>query len=159
MSKAQIFTTSMIFTVVLFIVILGIGARMWDYLSLTQKDVTRTRELELMVTRVSDLLVSTPGQPYNWTTDVECFGLSTNKPGVLDAGKVKLFYDYSLNNYSFVKERLGIEGYDFSFRLVNGSATLYSYNWTFDYSRDLSKSERIVLLNDTPMIFELVVRQ
>jgi len=159
LSKAQIFTTSLVFTLLLFIVVLGIGMKMWDYLSLTYDDAETTRELELLSVTSCDLLVSTPGSPHNWSVDgVDFFGLSSGN-NVIDPLKLELFNNASSTNYSFVREKLDIEGYDFSYRLVNGSEVVYSYNWSFDFSRELSKAERIVIFNGEPMIFELVVRK
>lgn len=159
MSKGQIFTTSLALTITLFIIILGIGVKTWDYLSLTHKDVTRSRDLELYSTLTADSLISTPGNPHNWSSNPTSYGLSTSEPGVLDSNKISSFQQSCLNNYSVVRQKLDIGAYDFSYRLRNGSESVRSFNWSFDYTRDLAKTERLVVVNGSVMVFEMVVRQ
>ncbi|MDP3741886.1 MAG: hypothetical protein Q8R15_01080 [Candidatus Micrarchaeota archaeon] len=79
--------------------------------------------LSLKTSVVSSNLLSSQGEPFNWTqADVSQFGLVVNR-GVIERNKLAAFLNLSQNNLSRTSELLGVSGYGFYFNVsyLNGS--------------------------------------
>ncbi len=79
--------------------------------------------LSLKVNAVSSNLLSSQGEPFNWTqTSVSQLGLVVNR-GVIERDKLAAFLNLSQSNLSRATELLGVSGYRFYFNAsyLNGS--------------------------------------
>ena len=136
--KSQAVVIDLFVTLFIFVIVLSIILISWNKYNYELGYKVAQKDMWLTAFHISDILVSTPGDPNNWelvynksdvSGSIRTLGLA-EFDRELTKSKILNFSDLSnvsKKNYTDVKELLNIEGYDFYFRLVHrGSEELYS---------------------------------
>jgi len=81
----------------------------------------KNERLKSELYQLSEVLINDPGYPENWEfldlNAVNRMGLNGGKINLISQQKVIKFNETCVNNYTEVKKKLGVEGYDFSIYL------------------------------------------
>jgi len=121
MKKGQVFTADMIFGVIVFLIALAAALHLWQTTYDELRSSQESYEMNWLSETVSEQLVRTPGDPYNWTDEnAITYGLAATKgprrtveSRVLDADKILNFIKAAQEDYAGVRNRLlGSSRYD-----------------------------------------------
>ncbi len=145
-------------TFLFLLILLGILTYAQNTQTAAQGTVDR-QSLDSITSNISEFIIKNPGIPTNWEllgdiNSVSQFGLA-QKDRVLDPTKVVAFINYTNLNYSEVKTRLNIPGYDFYVEF-SGGATLNAGQFP-PFNRPVSVVQRLVTINGVETAFELMV--
>lgn len=145
-------------TFLFLLILLGILTYAQNTQLAAQGSVNR-QNLDSITSNISEFIIKNPGIPYNWEllgdiNSVTQFGLA-QKDRVLDPTKVVAFINYANLNYSDVKTRLNIPGYDFYVEF-SGGATLDAGQYP-PFNRPVSVVQRLVTINGIETTFKLMV--
>ena len=163
-SKAQLFSVDiMIAAAVLTIIIISVFF-FWNYSEKKLAAQERHQEMYLLGERALSQLLLTEGTPFNWTTalaanlsSLSSLGL-IQQPWILSPQKV---YNFSLLPYNNSKLFLGVDGYEFSFRLKSWNTTDYQTQLTTGASEgaapEVIKITRLALFNNSWTLAEVLL--
>lgn len=113
MNKTQFFSAELVTSILLFISLVLLIISVWEDKRNEVESNLLLYSLESNSANIAEMLVTSPGKPLNWTVSyVEQLGLADNY-NVLNSKKIENLFYMSLNNYSLVKELLGIPDYDY----------------------------------------------
>lgn len=125
-NKGQIFATDLIvgLTVLLFVLVISTTSFGLIQNSLNQEEFYG--EMQEKALTASEILVADSGQPNNWEmlselNDINSFGLAKER-NILDENKVDTLIDWNASKYTEIKEVLGLQKYEFYFKIeeMNG---------------------------------------
>ena len=128
---------------------------LWDTLTIDLESKKSFDDMMFQALSTSELLVKDGGSPPNWTTTVfYSLGLAESE-NVLEWRKVSYFTELVLNDYSSVKDVLGLSD-DFYFELydLTNSTTIVSAPLiSLESYDDVAAVNRIVLVNNSLVRF------
>jgi len=164
-SKAQVWTidflagaTAMSVILLFFILLWNNSANRWN----------NANEYRMMLTDAvfaSEALIATPGEPENWemfgqinNSNISAIGLADGR-NELNVLKIEKLVSQNSSSYSFVRQRLGLQKYEFGFRVTDlkKNVTYYQYG---QFAGGLNKSvifDRIGIINGSAVILHMEV--
>jgi hypothetical protein len=153
--KGQVFSLDLIISMFTFIIILIFLLSFWNLNSLRLSEKQNSNELQLIALQVMDILVSTPGEPFNWNTNnATSIGLAT-RLGKIDQGKLNAFLDY---DYAQSKSRFNIERFEYKFTVTSSQDVLINSSGieSGDVDEKVALSRLVFVGNEVnKIIFEL----
>ncbi len=151
---------SMILIAILFTIIYS-----WNFISIRWNNITVYNRQYVAGLILSESLVSSSGNPPSWeylnttnTSTLIQIGL-TNERNKINTAKLDRLNNLSLQNYSFVKQVLGIQNYEFFINVSNldRNVTLYSIGNITQEFNDTVSFERVGLYNDSIVFLRVEV--
>ena len=132
--RGQISSIDAFIAIILFVMLFISLRGVWlNNMNVSSKKIIAL-EMQVSAQQAIDVLTKSGGYPADWESEnVSIIGLA-NKPFVLDSQKVALFESM---DYSLVKEKLGLQGYDFVFDL---NSSLPGLNKSIGASIDNNKT-------------------
>lgn len=123
LSRGQIFTTDIVIAVSIFVVALVFLISIWNSILLDNAALQRS-DMKLSLLKATDALVKSQGMPAGWNeSNVVLVGLAV-WDRTIDARKLASFLAM---DYNKSKSALGVQGYDYYFRLINANVTKGEY--------------------------------
>ncbi len=127
MKKSQFFSSELVVTTTLFLVMLGFvliaTKSRTDYL-ISEKSII---DSEYEASNMVELLLTTSGFPCNWdSSNVEQIGVADSYY-VINPYKMDNFFELVNNNYTFVKSYFNLNDFSFSLNYLNGT-TIYNFD-------------------------------
>ncbi|MBR9679260.1 MAG: hypothetical protein GON13_03260 [Nanoarchaeota archaeon] len=157
--KAQVFTMDFIISIILFMSMMIMISILWSTLTIDLESKKSFDDMMFQALSTSELLVKDGGNPTNWTTSVfYSLGLAESE-NVLEWRKISYFVELVLNDYSSVKDVLGLSD-DFYFELydLTNSTTIVSAPLISLESYDnVAAVNRIVLVNNSLARFSFAI--
>ncbi|VVB76284.1 Uncharacterised protein [Candidatus Tiddalikarchaeum anstoanum] len=155
MKKTQFFSFEIVSALLIFTALFLFVLLIWSVKESDYKKNLLLTSLEKSSMSVGELLATTPGSPNNWsTTYIEQLGLADNY-NTLNPIKLENFFYLTQNNYSLVKELLGISSYDFFVQLEDFNNNVLRKSGNFSgYSQVVIWQENVLLNNS---VFRLKV--
>jgi len=109
MDKGQVYSVEMAITFIMFLSFVAYIDNVWTENIVNAAVAGSYFEEKKMQLSSLDLLVSTPGEPYNWDeNNVSSVGLVWER-GILDYEKVEMIISLTSSNYTKAMEALGLE--------------------------------------------------
>ncbi len=160
--RGQVWSFDFLFSAALLFMILILYLLIWQHMEAVSKGSMEGSSLLAANLRVSDALVTSPGDPANWSglgeineSTVDSIGLADER-NVLSTRKLERMAALNSTHYEFFKEALGIPTREFQMEVVDlNDNLLYSFGNSSNES-ETSVLERAALLNGTEVI--VVVR-
>lgn len=158
-SRAQATLPDILLATILFLLILvGILTYAQNTQTAAQDTVGRQR-LDGVTSTIAEFIIKNPGIPSNWEllNDINAvtqFGLA-QKDRVLDSQKVVAFINYANLDYTAVKTRLNIPGYEFYVQFTGGT-TLNAGQYP-PADKPVSVVQRLVTINGIETTFKLMI--
>lgn len=128
--KGQVVVYDFIFGFTAFILVITVVSVMW-FQTTSRVGVEDFQDEKFRLARGTAFsLISSPGYPENWEHDEECFTFAKNctiglalTPNHLSPDKLNRFISMHNggNNYSEVRQMLGLQGYNYNFALRNSA--------------------------------------
>lgn len=125
-NKGQIFTTDLAVALTVLLFILVISAASFGLIQNSLNTEEFYSEMQEKAVNASQVLVTTEGKPDVWPMTnnldgIDSIGLAKEN-NVLDENKVQTLVDWNALKYEEIKEVLGLQKYDFYFRVeeMNG---------------------------------------
>ncbi len=136
--KGQIIALDALIAAIIFSVIF---ATFYTNYQVKISDVTKTSALEKLDT-ASNFLITMPGIPTSWnSTDVESIGIA-GQPNELDEKKLSKLFNMSKENFSKVKEKMGLQAFNLSIKALHPNGTAIFLN-NSDYSGNATIGETL----------------
>lgn len=151
-SKGQVVTSDFMLAIIILMIVIGMAGSLWNrsmYLIAEKNKRTQMRRLGLAV---SSMLVKSSGVPNDWDSDnVITIGL-VDRPNVLNEDKILAFNSMEKSK---IQDLLGIESFDFSFRVraVNDTI-LFDYGTYPSGEIDVIVVRRLALYDTEPVYVE-----
>lgn len=154
-SKAQLVMSDFLIGVVILIFIIVISAPIWGRTVENIRIKEERSEMENLVLSISDQMVKSPGMPSDWNrTNIKSIGLA-EEDNVLDSMKVSNFTSLGADKTKYL---LGIENYNFIFRLRNTNEIIFvEYGSLPITASEVVIIRRIVLYENLPTMMEFGV--
>lgn len=156
MRKAQLASIDLFIAITVFLLLSAATIYTWNLYNKRLNENLNYEEMQLIVLRITDLLVKNPGYPPGWEenpVNLEVIGLAQDDR-ILSQDKVTAFVNL---DYIVSKEKFNIESYDYKFRLRDLSNNTQEESGQ-DFTGDSSiVIERYVLLNDEKRIMEFTL--
>ncbi len=150
--KGQVFTTDFIvsFTALIFILVISFSSFGLIQNSLNEEEYYF--EMQEKAVNASQILISTSGQPNSWETlndlNINSIGLAKER-NILDENKVNKLIDLNAAKYNEIKEILGLQKYDFYFKVTSMNDQPLKQFGVFPSAENKTiVIERYVLLNE-----------
>ncbi len=158
-NKGQIFTTDLItaLTVFLFILMISTASTGLTENSLNQEE--KYFEMQEKALNASSVLILTKGEPENWTSletsQINSIGLAEER-NTINKNKINDLIEN--RNYNEIKEILGLQKYDFYFKIteLNGQ-TIKEFGTAPENEKKTIVIERYILFEKTERKFLLEV--
>lgn len=159
--KGQVFTTDFIvsFTALIFILVISFSSFGLIQNSLNEEEFYS--EMQEKAINATQVLISTSGEPNSWEKlndlNVNSIGLAKER-NVLDESKVNKLIDLNLDNYQEIKEILGLQKYDFYFKITSmNNQSLKEFGVFPSAENKTTVIERYILFNEEEAKFVLGV--
>ena len=121
--QGQLVSLDLVLSMAAFFLVCLFLFSLWNlYLNRLQENM-QTEEVELLAFQISNMLMGSPGVPFNWEKNpamVQTPGLAVER-GIVDADKIDAFFNISYNE---TKRLWNIERYEFQFKMLNEQGTL-----------------------------------
>ena len=123
--KGQIWSADLTLSAFVFITIAVAFLSAFGYMLISAQDNTELRDMERISLSVSDALIRIPGIPEDWNrSNVQFPGLA-DRENIINETKLERF---SSMDYSTLKVLMGLDKYEFHFRLSDVNGTVYAEN-------------------------------
>lgn len=147
--KAQFFSTELIPVILIFLFLFFLSIIVWW--NKTNEFATNLElyDMRLAATNIAELLVTNSGNPLNWTTEsYEHFGVSDDYH-IINNYKWDELISMSENNYTVMKEVLGIPEYDYMIELYDlNDNNIFTFSNFTSYTLSVVWNENVII-NDT----------
>ena len=160
--KGQMFSTELVLASAIFIAAIVIFVSIWNSMLISYLEEQKSREMQVSLIGISDMLVLTPGYPTNWEADVlgnaSAFGLA-GSPNVISPGKALALQNLN-GSYLSVKEKMGAGRFDIFLSLNNSSSTFYTFGRRGDANDStvqILRTSRLALLNGSAVTVNMQV--
>lgn len=152
--KAQIGTTDLFIAISIFIISVIVLVSLWNKYNVILIENAENEEMFSLGMQATDLMVKSPGIPYNWTvSNVEVIGLA-NSDHNLSFSKVANLTQMS---YNASKKLLKIASYDYVFRISTPNGTiLVNYGNMYSNANKVINVRRLVFYQNES-ILELIL--
>ncbi len=153
--KAQVGTTDLFIAIFIFIVLMTAILMAWNTYSKRLSESIEYNDIVLNAYYITDVLVKTPGQPHNWTSDnVEIIGLASNDRNI-SKSKVQ---EFTKIDYDLAKEKFNIERYDFYFQIEDpqGNNLIDPYG-LIGIGDNIVRISRLVIYENEPAYLRLTL--
>ena len=149
--KGQVFTMDFIISIILFMGMMIMIGVLWNTLTIDLESKKSFDDMMFQALSTSELLVKDGGSPPNWTTSIfYSLGLAESE-NVLEWRKISYFNYLVLNDYSSVKDVLGLSD-DFYFELydlTNSTTIVKAPLISLGSYDDVAAVNRVVLVNNS----------
>ncbi len=154
--RAQNVVTDLFLSITIFTLVIGVSFLYWTFIQDHVREGAKSYEMESLVLRVSDTLLSYEGFPQDWEDDplgVISLGLSFGNM-TLDKDKIDSMLGM---DYEEVRSLLGLESYHFQF-LIYGTdySTLRQFGRVDEDNRSIS-IRRVRIYEGEPVFADVVI--
>lgn len=163
--KGQIWSVDMIAGIAIITLILLIFILLWNNTAIRWNNSNDYRKMQTDAVFASESLIGTQGEPKSWesfgnisTAEIDAIGLANGR-NELNEWKIKKLVDDNASSYSKVKQRLGLQRYEFGFKVMDleKEGTYYSFGHFAGALNASVNLDRIVMFNGNPAILHLEV--
>ena len=163
--KGQIWTVDFMAGLVAISFVLLIYVLLWNTLVIRWTTLAKQSTMSSSAYFASESLLATSGEPKSWEMlphiddNISAIGL-TNGRNELNSLKVAKLISENATAYSTIKSRLGLQLYDFGFKITDLSGNVEYYRFGKLATGSLNNTislDRFALLNNTPVIFHMEV--
>ncbi|MCX6772554.1 MAG: hypothetical protein NTV88_02170 [Candidatus Micrarchaeota archaeon] len=152
MKKGQMFSTELVLASAIFIAGIVIFVSIWNSMLTSYLEEQQSREMQVSLIGISDMLVLSPGTPANWEvgtlSDASAFGLASS-PNIISTAKAQALQDLQ-GDYQKVKENMGAGRFDVFMSINSSTNTLYTFGLMGDANEstvEILHSSRLALLD------------